>query len=247
MIKDLVVDRSAFDRIIAAGGYISVPTGSAPDGNTIPVPKEDCRPRHGCGGLHRLRRVRGGVSECVRGAVHGRQDRAPGTAAAGSARAAEARARAWCGSSMPRNSESCTNIGECEAVCPKEIKLEAIARMNRDFLKRELGKSRLVFDFDATGRVLLLSSAARRCTSRAIATNGAPASPNVTGWPESPPTRTAGSSGSSPRNGTFMRSAVLLAAAVAEDVDAFACSAGTPDSSCSRPRPATARAPAGTC
>ena len=41
MIKDLVVDRSAFDRIIAAGGYISVPTGSAPDGNTILVPKEN--------------------------------------------------------------------------------------------------------------------------------------------------------------------------------------------------------------
>jgi hypothetical protein len=41
VIKDLVVDRGAFDRIIAAGGYISVPTGSAPDGNAIPVPKEN--------------------------------------------------------------------------------------------------------------------------------------------------------------------------------------------------------------
>src|SRR5215469_9278059 len=41
IIKDLIVDRSAFDRIIEAGGYVSVPTGSAPDGNTIPVPKDD--------------------------------------------------------------------------------------------------------------------------------------------------------------------------------------------------------------
>ena len=85
VVKDLVVDRSAFDRIIAAGGYISVSTGSAPDGNAVLVPKEDADRVHGCGGLHRLRRLRGDVSQCLRGAVHGRQDRASGPAAAGPA------------------------------------------------------------------------------------------------------------------------------------------------------------------
>ena len=66
VVKDLVVDRSAFDRIIAAGGFISVPTGSAPDGNAILVPKDSRRPRHGRGGLHRLRRLRGHVPERLR-------------------------------------------------------------------------------------------------------------------------------------------------------------------------------------
>ena len=77
VVKDLMVDRSAFDRIIAAGGYISVSTGSAPDGNAMLMPKEKRRTRHGCRGMHRLRRVRGDVSERVGVAVHGRQDRAP--------------------------------------------------------------------------------------------------------------------------------------------------------------------------
>ena len=70
VIKDLVVDRRSFDRIIAAGGYISVSTGSAPDGNAIPVSKASRGPGDGCGGLHRLRGVRGGVSERVGGVVH---------------------------------------------------------------------------------------------------------------------------------------------------------------------------------
>ena len=66
VIKDLVVDRSAFDRIIAAGGYISVATGSAPDGNAIPVPKENADRVHGRGGLHRLRRLRGACARTPR-------------------------------------------------------------------------------------------------------------------------------------------------------------------------------------
>ena len=128
------MNRCAFDRIIAAGGFISVPTGSAPDGNAIPVPKDERRSRHGRGRLHRLRRLRGRLSQRRRRAVHRRQDRASRSAAAGPAR--EGPPRLAHGGQM--NDEmfgSCTNIGECEAVCPKVIRLEVIARMNRDYLK----------------------------------------------------------------------------------------------------------------
>ena len=85
IIKDLVVDRSAFDRIIASGGYISSPTGSAPDGNAILSAEGGGGPCHGCGGLHRLRSVRGGMSQCFGGAVHRRQDHASRGSAAGPA------------------------------------------------------------------------------------------------------------------------------------------------------------------
>ena len=61
VIKDLVVDREALDRIIAAGGFISVPTGGAPDANAIPIPKQDRRRRDGRRRVHRVRRVRRGV------------------------------------------------------------------------------------------------------------------------------------------------------------------------------------------
>ncbi len=88
VIKDLVVDRSAFDRIIEAGGYISVPTGSAPDGNVILVAEGGFRSCHGCGRVHRLRSLCCRLPECLRRFVHRREDRAPGAASAGPARAA---------------------------------------------------------------------------------------------------------------------------------------------------------------
>jgi succinate dehydrogenase / fumarate reductase iron-sulfur subunit len=134
VVKDLVVDRSAFDRIIASGGYISVKTGSAPDGNTLLVPKTsadlamDAAACIGCGAC---------VASCPNGAA---------TLFTG----AKVSHLALLPQGQPeRNSRvlrmvaqvkeelfgSCTNIGECEAVCPKEIKLEVIARMNRDYLK----------------------------------------------------------------------------------------------------------------
>ena len=91
VVKDLVVDRSAFDRIIAAGGYVSVNCGGAPDGNAIPIPKDVVRAGDGLGRVHRLRRVRGGVQERVGAPVHEREDLAPRAAAAGPGRA---RARA---------------------------------------------------------------------------------------------------------------------------------------------------------
>jgi len=134
VVRDLVVDRSAFDRIISTGGYISVSTGSAPDGNTIPVPKKnadlamDAAACIGCGAC---------VASCPNGA-------------AALFTGAKISHLALLPQGQPERYKrvldmvaqvkqelfgSCTNIGECEAVCPKEIKLEVIARMNRDYLK----------------------------------------------------------------------------------------------------------------
>jgi succinate dehydrogenase / fumarate reductase iron-sulfur subunit len=134
VVKDLVVDRSAFDRLMAAGGFISVATGSAPDGNAIPVPKEsadramDAAACIGCGAC---------VAMCPNASAslflaakishlgllpQGQPER-------------DRRAVAMVAQANHELFGSCTNIGECEAVCPKDIKLEVIARMNRDFLK----------------------------------------------------------------------------------------------------------------
>ena len=137
VIKDLVVDRSAFDRIIQSGGYVSVPTGSAPDGNVILVPKDasdramDAAACIGCGAC---------VAACPNASAAlftGAKIAHLGLLPQGQP---ERRQRAL---RMVRqfNAEqfgSCTNIGECEAVCPKEIKLDVIARMNRDFIRASL-------------------------------------------------------------------------------------------------------------
>jgi succinate dehydrogenase / fumarate reductase iron-sulfur subunit len=139
VIKDLVVDRAAFDRIIAAGGYVSVPTGSPPDGNTILVPKEnadramDAAACIGCGAC---------VAACPNASAAlftGAKIAHLGLLPQGQP---ERDRRAL---SMVRryNAEgfgSCTNIGECEAACPKEISLEVIARMNRDFIGASFGR-----------------------------------------------------------------------------------------------------------
>jgi succinate dehydrogenase / fumarate reductase iron-sulfur subunit len=137
LIRDLAVDRSAFDRIIAAGGFVSVPTGSAPDGNAIPIPKEnadlamDAAACIGCGAC---------VAACPNAAA------ALFTAAKVSQFALLPqgqperydRVRAMVAQAGAEGFGSCTNVGECEAVCPKQIRLEFIARMNRDFLKAAL-------------------------------------------------------------------------------------------------------------
>ncbi len=138
VMKDLVVDRNAFDRIIAAGGYVTSRTGSAPDGNAIPVPKEsadlamDAAACIGCGAC---------VAACPNASA------ALFTSAKISHLALLPQGQAERSRRALRmvsqyNEElfgSCTNIGECEAVCPKEIKLENIARMNRDYLKAAWG------------------------------------------------------------------------------------------------------------
>lgn len=133
VIKDLVVDRSAFDRIIAAGGYVSVPTGSAPDGNTIPVPKEnsdramDAAACIGCGAC---------VAACPNASAAlftGAKISHLGLLPQGQPERAQ-RARNMVRQYNAEGFGSCSNIGECEAVCPKGITLEVVARMNRDFI-----------------------------------------------------------------------------------------------------------------
>src|SRR5437870_537696 len=137
VIKDLVVDRSAFDRIIASGGFISVATGSAPDGNAILTPKEnaesamDAAACIGCGAC---------VAMCPNASAAlftGAKIAHLGLLPQGQPERAQ-RAIAMVAQAKREGFGSCTNIGECEAVCPKEIKLEVIARMNRDFMRASL-------------------------------------------------------------------------------------------------------------
>ena len=110
--------------------------------NAIPIPKQDVGHRDGRRGVHRLRRLRGGVSQRLGVAVHRRQDHPPRAAAAGTAGALPPRvahgARRW----TSRASARCTLYGECQEACPKEISIDTIARMNRDFLRASLTAGR---------------------------------------------------------------------------------------------------------
>jgi succinate dehydrogenase / fumarate reductase iron-sulfur subunit len=139
VIKDLVVDRAAFDRIIAAGGYVSVPTGSAPDGNAILVPKENADRAMDAAGCI-------GCGACVAACPNAAAALFTGAKIAHLGLLPQGQPERWRRAlQMVRqyNAEgfgSCTNIGECEAVCPKEISLEAIARMNRDFIEASWGR-----------------------------------------------------------------------------------------------------------
>lgn len=134
VVKDLAVDRSAFDRIISAGGFVSVPAGSAPDGNAILIPKQkadiamDAAACIACGAC---------VAACPNASASlftGAKITHLGVLPQGQPERYE-RAQRMVAQAAAETFGSCTNIGECEAVCPKEIKLEVIARMNRDFLK----------------------------------------------------------------------------------------------------------------
>jgi succinate dehydrogenase / fumarate reductase iron-sulfur subunit len=139
VIKDLVVDRGAFDRIIQAGGFVSVATGNAPDGNAIPIPKQDADRAFdaaaciGCGAC---------VAACPNASAmlftsakvahlallpQGQPERMD-------------RVRKMVEAMDEEAFGACTNHGECEAACPKGISLENIALMNRDFVRATLGK-----------------------------------------------------------------------------------------------------------
>jgi succinate dehydrogenase / fumarate reductase iron-sulfur subunit len=137
VIRDLVVDRSAFDQIIASGGFVSASTGSAPDGNAIPVPKAsadaamDAAACIGCGAC---------VAACPNASA------TLFTAAKVSHLAllpqgqAERSRRVLSMVNMmdEMGFGGCTNFGECETACPKEISIENIAIMNADYRRATL-------------------------------------------------------------------------------------------------------------
>jgi succinate dehydrogenase / fumarate reductase iron-sulfur subunit len=134
VLRDLIVDRSALDRVIQAGGYVSVRTGNAPEANAIPIPKPtaeralDAAACIGCGAC---------VAACPNASAalfvgakvshlaalpQGKIERAP-------------RARALVAAADREGFGACTSIGECHAACPKGISLKVIAELNREVLR----------------------------------------------------------------------------------------------------------------
>jgi len=138
IVKDLVVDRSALDAVIRAGGYISVHTGGAPDGNVLAVPRDDAHLAMdaaeciGCGAC---------VAGCPNGAAMlfaGAKVSHLAILPQGRPEAAR-RVRAMTRAMTEEGFGNCGNHYECEAVCPKGISVRFIAKLNREFLKALLG------------------------------------------------------------------------------------------------------------
>lgn len=137
VIRDLIVDRTAFDRIIQAGGFISANTGGAPDGNALPVPKDDSDAAMsaaaciGCGAC--VAACKNGsamlfVSAKVSHLAHlpqGQPER-------------NRRVLSMVNKMDEEGFGNCTNYAECEAVCPKAIGVENITLLNRDYLRASL-------------------------------------------------------------------------------------------------------------
>ena len=134
VVKDLIVDRNAFDRIMQVGGFVSVNTGSAPDANAVPIPKDDAETSMdaaaciGCGAC---------VASCPNASAmlfvaakisqfanlpQGKAER-------------ERRTRNMVAQMDSEGFGNCTNIYECEAACPKEISIKFIAQMNREYFR----------------------------------------------------------------------------------------------------------------
>ena len=138
VVRDLIVDRSAFDRIIQAGGYASVNVGGAPDGNAVPIPKEAAETAFeaaqciGCGACVAACKNASAALFTAAKVAHFRE--LPQGQAERKTRVLQMVAR------MDREAfGSCSNEGECEAVCPKSISLTHIATMNREFWRALLG------------------------------------------------------------------------------------------------------------
>ena len=137
VIKDLIVDRRAFDKIIAAGGYVSVNTGGVPDANAIPIPKVDADEAMdsasciGCGAC---------VAACKNGsAMLFVSAKVSHLAMLPQGRVEAARrAKAMVAKMDELGFGNCTNTGACEVECPKNISLSNIARLNREFLYAKL-------------------------------------------------------------------------------------------------------------
>jgi succinate dehydrogenase / fumarate reductase iron-sulfur subunit len=141
IIRDLAVNRSAFDRIIEAGGYITAPTGSAPEANSIPIPKPvadaafDAAACIGCGA-------------CVAACPNGAAQLFTAAKIAHLNLLPQGQPERWTRvvnmvHAMEERFGSCTNYAECEAACPKGISIAYIADMNRDYLKAILKNPRL--------------------------------------------------------------------------------------------------------
>jgi succinate dehydrogenase / fumarate reductase iron-sulfur subunit len=139
VIKDLCVDRSALDRIIASGGYVTARTGSAPEANAIPVPKTaadramEAAACIGCGAC---------VAACPNASAAlftGAKITHLGVLPQGQPERL-ARAVSMTAQAGAEGFGHCTSIGECAAVCPAGIQLEVISRMNRDYLAATIGR-----------------------------------------------------------------------------------------------------------
>lgn len=138
VVKDLITDRSGFDRIIQAGGFVSVNTGGTPDGNAIPIRKEnadtamDAATCIGCGAC---------VASCKNASAMLFVSAKVAHLAAMPQGQAERKERVL--NMVAQHDEEgfghCTNQYECEAACPKGIGVKFIAQLNRDFLKASLG------------------------------------------------------------------------------------------------------------
>ncbi len=142
VLKDLVVDRSPFDRIVESGGYITAPTGAGPDANLIPVPKDaadaafDAAACIGCGAC---------VAACPNSAAQlftAAKIEHLNLLPQGQAEKNQ-RVLGMVGT-MEQYFGSCTNHGECTEACPKEIPLDYIAFMNRDYVKAQLKNRKLL-------------------------------------------------------------------------------------------------------
>lgn len=139
VLRDLCVDRSAFDRVIQAGGFVSVNTGQAPEANTVPVPKPDAEKAMdnaaciGCGAC---------VAACKNASAMlfvGAKVMHLSSLPQGQVERKE-RVHAMVRQMDKEGFGNCTNQYECEAVCPKEISREAIATLNREYLQPRLSK-----------------------------------------------------------------------------------------------------------
>lgn len=137
VIRDLIVDRSALDRIIQAGGYVSVNTGASPDANAIPIPKAssdvamDAAACIGCGAC--VASCKNASAMLFVAAKVGHLANLP----QGKVEAMQ-RVRNMVDQMDKEGFGNCTNYFECEAVCPKEISVTFIAQMNREFIKAKI-------------------------------------------------------------------------------------------------------------